>query len=86
MLTIAIENHWLTHGERNPLEEEAEVKIGFAGKEFIVRLEAVSLANMGLAESHLTVTIGKTTVTLVDEEIHDQKLTWDCDHPEELNA
>ena len=55
MLTIAIENHWLTHGERNPLEEEAEVKIGFA-------------------------------VTLVDEEIHDQKLTWDCDHPEELNA
>ena len=84
MMKITIEDHVLVYGERNPLQEEATIRVEFAGKVYTQKLEAVSLRNMNMADSHLTAQweSGDQHI-LCDEEIHEAGLTWDQEHPPE---
>ena len=84
MMKIEILNHHLVYGERNPLEEKATIRVEFAGKAFNLLLEATSLRNMNLAESHLTAQWESGDQhLLVDGEIHEALFTWDQEHPPE---
>ena len=84
MMKIEIQNHHLVHGERNPLEEQANIRVEFAGNVYNLKLEAVSLRNMNMAESHLTAQweSGDQHI-LCDEKLHEAELTWDQKHPPE---
>jgi len=85
MMKIEIQNHHLVHGERNPLEEQATIRVEFAGKTYNLLLEATSLRNMNLAESHLTAqwSDSRDKHLLMDEERHEALFTFDQEHPPE---
>ena len=90
MMKIEIKDHVLVDGVRNPLVEEATVKISFAGKTFFIKLTAHSLANMGRAMSDLEMEIDSVPLSgclqfaFLQEHLHDQDLTFDVEHPPEL--
>ena len=95
MMDIKVLNHVLVDGERTPMVEEATICISFAGRKFYIKLQAHSLANMGRAMSDLMMEVqnnqtgsqianGSLKYTFMQEYLHDQDLTWEVEHPPEL--